>query len=59
MAQLKNTTVDDTEFLQLPLGTTAQRPQNPEVGYARYNTDLNLIEIFNGSEWDEYIEWLS
>lgn len=33
--------------LQLPRGTTEQRPPNPVVGLMRYNTTLNYIEIFD------------
>lgn len=46
MATLKNTTVDDTGYLQLPVGTTAQRPASPANGYIRYNTTLGYIEIY-------------
>ena len=46
MAQLKNTNVDTTGFLQLPSGTTAQRPASPQDGMTRYNTDLGLVEVF-------------
>ena len=36
--------------VQLPVGTTLQRPANVE-GSIRYNSDLNLIEFFNGIDW--------
>lgn len=32
----------------LPTGSTIQRPNNPAFGLIRYNTDLGLIEFFNG-----------
>ncbi len=51
MATLKNTTINDTGFLQLPKGTTAQRPGSPATGYTRYNTDYNKPEFWNGSIW--------
>lgn len=54
MANLKNTTVDDTGFLQLPVGTTAERPTNPTVGMSRVNTDRgpdNVLEYWSGEEW--------
>jgi len=51
MATLKNTTIDDTGFLRLPVGTTAQRPGSPATGQLRYNTDENAIELYNGSDW--------
>ena len=31
---------------QLPTGTTAQRPGSPAVGYMRFNTDNNIVEIY-------------
>ena len=37
--------------LQLPAGTTAQRPGSPATGYWRYNIDNNAFEIYTGSAW--------
>lgn len=54
MATLKNTTINDTGFLQLPAGTTAQRP-SPATGMTRYNTSTNAIEVYNGSVWIDMI----
>ena len=54
MATLKNTTVNDTGYIQLPVGTTAQRPVSPTSGYVRYNTDLGYIEYWNGSTWARF-----
>lgn len=51
MADLKNTTINDTGFLNLPAGTTAQRPTSAEVGMIRYNTDLETVEGYDGVEW--------
>lgn len=39
--------------LQLPSGTTAQRPTSPSTGEWRYNTDNNLIEFWDGGAWFE------
>jgi len=50
MAILKNTTVDSTGALQLPVGTTAQRP-TAETGHMRYNSTLKKVEIYNGTTW--------
>jgi len=47
MAILKNTTIDDTGNLQLPVGTTAQRP-TPAAGQFRYNTTTNGVEVYTG-----------
>jgi len=51
MATLKNTTINDTGFLKIPSGTTAQRPSSPQIGDFRYNTDDESFEVYNGSEW--------
>jgi hypothetical protein len=51
MANLKNTTINDTSHLRLPSGTTAQRPGSPVAGMVRYNTDLNITEYYDGSGW--------
>jgi hypothetical protein len=51
MATLKNTRIDDTGALKLPSGTTAQRPISPSAGFTRFNTELNVIETYNGSSW--------
>jgi hypothetical protein len=50
MASLKNTTINDTGFLQLPAGTNAQRP-TAEPGMMRYNSDLATIEYYRDSIW--------
>lgn len=54
MAQFKNTTVDDTGFLQLPVGTTGQRPASPQLNYLRYNTTVGGIERYNGTAWVDF-----
>lgn len=51
MAQLKSLTIDDTGFLKLPSGTTAQRPTSPATGVMRFNTNLNCSEYYNGTNW--------
>jgi hypothetical protein len=50
MATLKNTSINDTGFLKLPTGTTAERP-SPSTGYLRYNTTLNRPEVYYNSNW--------
>ena len=37
--------------LQLPSGTTAERPTSPSTGEWRYNTTTNLIEFYDGGSW--------
>jgi len=39
------------QFLQLPSGTTAQRPSSPVNGMIRYNTTTNLTEEYRGGGW--------
>jgi hypothetical protein len=53
MATLKNTTFNDTGFITLPAGTTAQRPASPVQGMSRYNTTLGYIEWYDagGAIW--------
>lgn len=51
MANLKNTTINDTGNIQLPGGTTAQRPSSPTNGMTRFNTTLNCLEIYYGGAW--------
>lgn len=51
MATLKNTDINDTGFLEVPRGTTSQRPTSPVAGAFRYNTEYNLLEYFDGSGW--------
>ena len=46
-----NTTVNGTGFLKVPSGTTAQRPSSNAVGYIRYNTTLEQLELWQGDEW--------
>jgi Concanavalin A-like lectin/glucanases superfamily len=51
MAILKNTIVDSTGALQLPVGTTAQRPSSNTVSSMRFNSSFNTIESWTGSRW--------
>lgn len=51
MATFKNLTVDDTGYIQIPSGTTAQRPASPVEGMMRYNTSLGYNEYYNGTSW--------
>jgi hypothetical protein len=51
MAIFKNTNIDDVGFIRLPAGNTAQRPASPVAGMVRFNTDLNYMEGYNGTNW--------
>ena len=41
--------INSTGALNLPKGTTAERPGTPETGMIRYNTDTNLFEGYDGN----------
>jgi len=51
MAIFKNTTINDTGFIKIPSGTTAQRPGSPTEGMIRYNTSLSTMEYYDGTSW--------
>ena len=40
-----------TTALQIPVGTTAQRPGSPSTGDFRFNSTTSSAEIYNGSEF--------
>lgn len=40
-----------TEAIQIPAGTTAQRPVSPSAGEIRYNSTYGNVEVYNGSSW--------
>ena len=42
-----------TEVTKIPVGTTAQRPANPEAGMIRLNTDQGFVEWYDdvGDSW--------
>tara|TARA_Y100000385_G_scaffold289694_1_gene359970 strand:- start:757 stop:1893 length:1137 start_codon:yes stop_codon:yes gene_type:complete len=50
MADLKNTIINDTGFLTLPVGNTAQRP-SPTNGMIRLNNSNNLMEFYDSGGW--------
>jgi hypothetical protein len=37
--------------VQIPSGTTAQRPASPTAGMTRFNTDIGLMEYYSGTQW--------
>jgi len=51
MAQLQTTTFNDSGFITMPSGTTANRPASPTLGMMRFNTTMNLLEWWNGTLW--------
>jgi hypothetical protein len=50
MAILKNTFINDTGFLRIAVGTTAQRT-TPQSGMLRYNSSAGLFEMHDGANW--------
>lgn len=40
-----------TGALDIPVGTTAQRPGSPTSGMIRFNTDLQTTEMYDGTAW--------
>jgi hypothetical protein len=47
--------IDTTTALQLPVGTTAERPTVAVTGEVRFNTDENRVENFDGTAWNRMI----
>jgi len=43
-----------TDAIELPQGTTAQRPSG-SAPYIRYNTTNSALEFYNGTDWVEII----
>lgn len=43
--------INSTTALQLPVGTTAQRPSSPSAGDLRFNTTTTAAEIYNGTSF--------
>ncbi len=37
--------------IAIPAGTTLDRPTDVSAGMVRFNTDLNLLEIYEGTKW--------
>ena len=46
-----NVLLSGTGVLDLPVGTTAQRPASPNSGMIRFNTDLGQFEGYSGTAW--------
>ena len=43
--------VGGTDYVQMPVGTTGQRPTTPATGMTRYNSTTGLLEYYNGTSW--------
>jgi hypothetical protein len=48
-----NVLLTGTGVLDLPVGTTAQRPGSPTSGMIRFNTTLSQFEGYNGTAWSQ------
>lgn len=44
--------IDTSTGFVIPVGNTAQRPGTPDTGTIRWNTSLNLVEVYNGADWE-------
>lgn len=51
LSLVANTVIPGTGAIQIPSGTTAQRPISPIVGDIRFNTTANVYEAWNGTNW--------
>jgi len=49
------TTLTSQHYMVPPSGTTAQRPQNPQKGTLRFNTDIGNLEFYRGDTigWEQ------
>ena len=48
-----------TKAIDIPAGSDAERPPNPDAGYIRFNTERGTIEWWSGTAWiqgQSYIE---
>ena len=43
--------INGTDYVQLPVGTTAQRPTAPAIGMMRVNSTTNALEMYTGTAW--------
>lgn len=41
-----------SKTVKIPVGSTAERPGSPTAGMIRFNTSLNVYEIYGGSRWE-------
>ena len=46
--------IDATGALNLPSGTTGERPGSPTAGMIRYNTSTNSFEGYDGTGWAQF-----
>jgi hypothetical protein len=46
--------VQGTDFVQLPIGTKAQRPSKSAAGMMRVNTTTGQFEVYINSQWNNF-----
>jgi len=46
-----NLNSNNSGFMKIPVGTTAQRPTSSSQGYIRFNTSLGKYEGYSGTAW--------
>ena len=51
ISEVSDQTNSSTGYLDIPAGSTAQRPGSPNGGMLRFNTDFNKLEQYSGTEW--------
>ena len=51
ITEVSDQTNTSTGYLDIPSGTTAQRPGSPDSGVMRFNTTTTKIEIFSNGVW--------
>ena len=44
--------VNSTDSMLIPVGTSAQRPSTPTAGMMRWNTTLNVLEMWKDNLWE-------
>lgn len=54
-ANLFVTVGGDTGAMKLPVGTTAERPNAPQNGYFRFNTEDKALEYYANSQWKQIV----
>ena len=47
-------TFSATSYFVPPVGTTAERPENPQEGDLRFNTDFASLEYFRGNSLGDW-----
>ena len=51
-----NPTLTGSEGVVLPSGSTAERPSSPTDGVFRFNTTTDIMEYYNGANWQGVVQ---